>query len=300
MSSRCPLCSGSKPEIFHDSVWNGPGRCVMRCPACEAFFLNPILTKEDQQAFDEDYDRYIAARAEVVSKHSDKTFAAHVEDSLTERFQDVGQWFSPGVSVLEIGAEKGGFLDLISTIAGEISAVDSCPDYKNILEHKGYVAYRYIWDVPPGKQYDRICLFSLLEHIPEPRPFLIRLRQSLAPGGYVIIEIPSANDPLISLYDVAAFKSFYFQAMHPYVYSEKAARMVLTETGFEVVQVQYKQRYGLSNHLKWLKAGVPGGDAHLAEMFAGSAEREYIRALEKSGCTDSIYIIAKASKPRLL
>lgn len=292
----CPLCKDGSPELFHADVWNGPGRRVMRCPDCDAYFLDPLLTEGEQRAFDENYDRYIAARAAAVLPHADKTFDAQVDDSIAERLRDIGQWFPPGASVLEIGAEKGGFLDLIAPAAGAIAAVDSCPEYVTILQGKGYAAYRYVWDVPAAARYDRVCLFSLLEHIPEPDPFLMRLRECLAPGGQLIVEIPSAQEPLLSLYDIAAFKSFYFQAMHPYVYSEKAAKLVLARAGFEVAHVRYKQRYGLANHLNWLKTGAPGGSARFAALFSGSADRAYVDALESSGITDTIYIVAKAAE----
>jgi len=293
---QCPLCHDESPAQYWPEVWNAPGRSVMYCKGCESYFLHPQLTERDQQAFDREYDNYIADRAKLVSQYTEETFDSLVDDSIEERFQDIAEWFESGVSVLEIGAEKGGFLDRIAPVVGEVSAVDACPEYTDILQGKGYSAYRYVWDVPADKQYDRICLFSLLEHIPDPRPFLARLHQCLQPGGYMIIEIPSAKEPLISLYDIPAFKSFYFQSMHPYVYSVKAASLVLREVGFEVSKVQYKQRYGLSNHLNWLKAGAPGGDACFTSLFEGAADQEYCRALEASGHTDSVYIVATVPK----
>ena len=111
-------------------------------------------------------------------------------------------------------------------------------------------------------------------------------------GGRIIIEILSANEPLFSLYDIPAFKAFCFQAMHPYVYSEKAVRILLARCGMGVEQVLYKQRYGLANHLHWLRAGSPGGNAYFASLFAGGADLEYIKSLEASGHTDTLYVVA--------
>ena len=155
------------------------------------------------------------------------------------------------------------------------------------------MAYTYVWDLPPDEVYDRVCLFSLLEHIHNPQPFLSRLKDCLTPAGLMIIEIPSANEPLLSLYDISAFKLFYFQAMHPYVFSEKAIKMLLASCGMEVEQVIYKQRYGLANHLQWLKDGTPGGNLHFASLFAGRADSEYIKSLEASRYTDTLYVVAR-------
>ena len=171
-ADHCPLCDAETPEFFWGDVWSAPGKRVMRCPNCESFFLDPPTTEDEQREFDAGYDRYIGARSELVSTHTDRSFAVLVDESIETRFRDLKQWFEGRPSVLEIGAEKGGFLDRIAPLADQLAAVDSCPEYKGILQAKGYRTYAYVWDLPPNETYDRICLFSLLEHIQRPRPFL--------------------------------------------------------------------------------------------------------------------------------
>ena len=288
----CPLCGDNDTTLFHDSVWNAAERRVMNCNGCESYFLSPRLNEMEQREFDKNYNAYINERAILVSKHSEEEFDDLVDESVETRYVDLMKWFEPKLSVLEVGAEKGGFLDRIAPIVGEITSVDTCPEYVEILEAKGYSAYSEIWDVPQKKKFDRICMFSLLEHILDPQPFLARLYESLKPSGLMIIEIPSAKEPLISLYNIPDFKSFYFQAMHPYVYSVKAVRRVLEETGLKISEVKYKQRYGLANHLNWLRNGTPGGNEKLAAILSGAADQEYCHALELIGHTDSVYIIA--------
>jgi 2-polyprenyl-3-methyl-5-hydroxy-6-metoxy-1,4-benzoquinol methylase len=295
MSHSCPLCDEDAPDVFHPHVWKGNGQRVMRCPHCEAFFVDPQLSQEEQKQFDADYHQYIETRAAVVLQHDERTFDDHVDESIAERLTDIGRWFQQGLSILEVGAEKGGFLDLVAPTADRIAAVDSCPEYVTILAQKGYAAYRYIEDVPPTEKYQRICLFSLLEHIAKPQEFLREIKWRMAEDGYLIIEVPLAKEPLIALYDIADFKSFYFQAMHPYVYSEKAAKAVLERAGFVVEQIQYKQRYGLANHLQWLTAGIPGGNKQFEQLFGGKTDEAYKKALENAGHTDTMYIFARAA-----
>lgn len=292
-ASQCPLCHDTSPTLYWTEVWNAPGKRVMRCPSCESFFLDPLETEDEQRKFDTEYDRYIQTRSDLLSKYTPKTFDALVDESIETRFQDLKQFFEGQPSVLEVGAEKGGFLDRIAHVASSMAAVDSCPEYRNILQNKGYRAYTYVSDLPTGETYDRICLFSLLEHIHNPQPFLSRLKDHLVPAGVMILEVPSANEPLISLYNNSAFKSFYFQAMHPYVYSEKAIRMLIARCGMVPEQIICKQRYGLANHLQWLKNGTPGGNAHFASLFSGCPDSEYIKALEASGHADTLYVVAR-------
>lgn len=292
-ANQCPLCNDTSPTPYWTTVWNAPGKQVLRCTSCDSFFLDPLETEDEQRKFDTEYDHYIQERSDLVSKYTPQTFDILVDESIEVRFRDLKQFFENHPSVLEIGAEKGGFLDRIADAVGPTVAVDSCPEYRDVLQNKGYRAYAYTCDLPTGEIYDRICLFSLLEHIYNPQPFLSQLKDYLAPSGLMILEIPSSNDPLISLYNNQAFKSFYFQAMHPYVYSEKAIRMLIARSGMLIEQIIYKQRYGLANHLQWLKDGIPGGNAFLASLFAGRTDLEYIKSLESSGYTDTLYVIAR-------
>lgn len=290
MSRSCPVCAGERTRPFWETVWGDPSQRVMACDGCGLFFLAQARSGEGQRDFDRNYDAYIAERAKAVP--GGEAFAELVDESIAERFADIGERFAGSRSTLEIGAERGGFLDRLKGRVPGLTGVDACPAYHDTLRGKGYRAFSYISDVPDSERHDRICLFSLLEHIPEPVPFLRDVARRLAPDGLVVIEVPSAAEPLVSLYDIPAFKSFYFQAMHPYVYSLKALDVVLEAAGLKRTSVKYKQRYGLANHLQWLKAGVPGGSAAYEALFAGAADAAYRRALEDKGVTDTVYVVA--------
>lgn len=292
MSRACPVCAGDRTRLYWETVWGDPSQHVMACDACGLFFLASARSGEGQRAFDRGYDAYIAARAQAVPGAAGAGFAELVDESIAERFADIGERFAGSRSTLEVGAERGGFLDRLKGRVPVLTAVDACPEYHDALRAKGYRAFSYISEVPDSEKHDRICLFSLLEHIPEPVPFLREVARRLAPDGLVVIEVPSAAEPLVSLYDIPAFKSFYFQAMHPYVYSLKALDVVLEAAGLRRTSVKHKQRYGLANHLQWLRHGVPGGSPAFAALFSGTADAAYRRALEEGGVTDTVYVVA--------
>ena len=293
MSVICPICNGGDSGEFWPRVWKATGKTVRICSVCRSYFQWPLNTSEQQAEFDRTYDAYIADRAAEVRISADSNFDDLVEDSIEERMADIGLWFSGVKSVLEIGAEKGGFLDRLRSDCEQLVGVDACPAYTEHLASKGFEAYTYLEGVPSDRLFDRVCFFSLLEHIADPVSFLKLAASHLNDVGVIVLEVPLASDPLISLYDLAAFKDFYFQAMHPYVYSIDALTYLLERAGLKISQVRYKQRYGLSNHLKWLKDGKPGGLALFSELFSGEADKEYREALEKSGHTDTIYIYAQ-------
>lgn len=293
MGLHCPICDSSKIEDYWDQVWGGSGEVVKRCWECELFFLHPQKAVDEQIAFDRNYAQYIAKREEHVSPHSQDSFTDMVEESIWDRYEDIKEYFTGVRSVLEIGAEKGGFLDLIHKDVDLVVGVDACPEYKDILINKGYSGYLYVDEIPKNQRFERICFFSLLEHIIDPFHFLSQLRERLEDSGIMVIELPSANDPLLSLYNIDAFKSFYFQAMHPYVFSAKSIQILVEKCGLKIKHIKYKQRYGLSNHLQWLKGKKPGGSKRFEDIFSQTAKHSYIQSLERYKVTDTLYVIAR-------
>lgn len=292
MSAVCPICNAADTRRYWDKVWGAQGKTVQACNACGSFFLWPPSSAGEQAEFDRHYAQYIAERARTVEPHAGAYFDEMVNDSIASRLADIGPWFDGVTSVLEIGAETGGFLDRLRGHGLRLVGVDAAPEYAATLKDKGYVGHRYIDEVPVTPRFDRVCCFSLLEHIREPVTFLAHSAALLAPGGRMVIEVPSARDPLLALYDLPAFKDFYFQAMHPQVFSPQAVEMLLKRAGFGHVELRFKQRYGLANHLQWLRKGVPGGAPDLARLLANGVDHEYVSALEKAGVTDTLYISA--------
>ncbi len=295
-SHSCPACGSVAVTHYWHHVWQAPDKSVERCDTCGLYFLTPLPDTAEQCAFDANYSQYIRAREALVPPASGVNFAAAVDHSIALRFGDIGHHFNDVQSVLEIGAELGGFLQRLKGCVPVLAGVDSCPEYARALAQQGYEAYTYITDVPEARRYDRICMFSLLEHIVDPISFLQRAAAHLTPNGYLVIEVPHAREPLLGLYDVDAFKSFYFQRMHPFVYSLEALRAVLARAGLVIGDVAPKQRYGLANHLTWLRHGRPGGSPALAARFAGGADVAYIAALEAHGDTDTLYLTAAPAR----
>lgn len=294
LPANCPICKGPTPSIFWNRVWGDSKkqRRVLSCASCESFLLWPQRTAEEQKAFDRDYAQYIAGRETSVESKSSVNVDAFVIESVRERAQDIGDWFLTAKSTLEIGAEKGYFLEQLKGKVSELRGCDSCPAYQDILKEKGFSGDLYLNQIPAQLLFDRICFFNLLEHVKDPQEFVSEAASKLTENGKLVIEVPSATEPLVRLYDIDAFKDFYFQDMHPWIFSPKAISLLVEAAGLKVEEVRHKQRYGLANHLTWLRHGRPGGSPELAELFEKEADASYKRQLESSKNSDTIYVLA--------
>lgn len=215
----------------------------------------------------------------------------HVIESRADKIK---AWFSQAQTVLEVGAADGAFLAHIKSIYPTLSLATIEPDESTRLQRDSIDGLRQFATMDEatdaGFAADVLCLFHVFEHLADPGAWLASARRLLAPGGRMIIEVPSLDDPLFALYKSVPHQAFYFQKQHPFVYSASSLRRVLEHHGFKVEIIPY-QRYGIENHLAWLTTGKPGGSAHLAQLF-GSCDVPYRSALEAGGLTDTVFAIA--------
>ena len=200
-------------------------------------------------------------------------------------------------SVLEVGAADGAFLSILRTMHPGVLLAAIEPDQSTRPQRDAIAGLRQFATleaaVDSGLAVDVICLFHIFEHLPDPASWLASAKRLLAPGGHLIIEVPSLDDPLLSLYGCAPYREFYFQKQYPFVYSAASLRRVPEHHGFRAEMIPY-QRYGMENHLGWLSAGKPGGSAEFRAIFP-ACEPAYAAALEARGLTDTVFAIAKVA-----
>lgn len=217
-------------------------------------------------------------------------------DVLEQRLLKISPVLAAVSSFLEIGAADAAFLAMVHERFSGLCCHSIEPD-QNTRSARDALPWlsqtsSLAEAVDAGISTDLVAMFHVFEHIEQPAEFLTSVRQVLAPGGLLLIEVPSLTDPLLSLYASSAYQSFYFQRQHPYVYSPPSLERVLAANGFAVERFIPHQRYGMENHLQWLAAVKPGGNSKFRDMFA-NLEDGYRSCLERAGTADTIIVLAK-------
>ena len=105
----------------------------------------------------------------------------------------------------------------------------------------------------------------------------------------MICEIPCANDPLTSMYDIDAFEKFYWSIAHHYYYSPQSLSYVLDQLGYRYELVP-EQRYDLSNHMTWMLDGKPGGQGRFTSEFGEDVLEAYRKQLIDTWQCDTIFL----------
>ena len=131
-----------------------------------------------------------------------------------------------------------------------------------------------------------------MEHLPHQLESLREIRTKLKSSGKLIIEVPHANDFLISKLNHEAFKNFTLWEQHLILHTEKSLKKILIKSGFKKVKIIFFQRYGLDNHLGWILDNKPGGHNRYKTIFNDKMNNEFKSKLIKMKCSDTLIAIA--------
>lgn len=250
------------------------------------------MNDAETTAFYDGYPEHMAARNVIATPETpEETFRrrAKLQDY---RFEALLPYIPEGSVALEIGGGCGNFIGelLHSGRLAAASLVESCTRHLDYARNRfpGLSCLTDMASQAPAS-HDLIIMLHVLEHIPEPRPLLAECVRLLKPGGKIIVETPASTDPLISMYNCTAYKDFYFQPMHPYVYCQSTFDHLFSAFGFSALAFEHVQRYSLSNHLIWLSKGRPGGDTTLDALLGPECQAAYRSSLRTSSLTDTIF-----------
>ena len=119
------------------------------------------------------------------------------------------------------------------------------------------------------------------------------LRSKLKRKGKIIIEVPNADDFLLSIDEFKAFKNFTFCKEQLILHTEKSLKSFVKKAGFRNIKVNFHQRYNINNHFGWFLYNKPGGHKFLQNLFNKSMIKNYSKFLKKKKITDTLILIAE-------
>jgi len=276
-----PPFDAERYSRLRTGIYDDPGLDVYVNEAGDFAHLSPLPTT--------DYRNY-ASRVKRLGLEGYKKKNA----GYALRYQKLVQLFAGARSFLEIGAGAGGFLAHVREQHPDIAYACIEPDEnsRNARAELSWLRQFEMFDDAPAGSFELVGLFHVLEHVLEPVSFLRSCAGLLSPNGRLIVEVPSLDDPLLSLYHLESYENFFFQRQHPFYYSASSLKRLLESTGFVVESVIFHQRYGIENHLSWLQTGKPGGSAEFRSIF-GQADKQYRASLEASGHSDAAVAVAR-------
>lgn len=273
----CYLCGGVRLDARKGAVRDNPALGIVECADCGLVALN----RRDHIA----PDHYERSGMHGARPASIEAWLAESSRDDERRFNDLSALIA-NRRVLDVGSGAGGFLSRAQRIAKDAVGIE--PEARVRQFHGDALSIYPDADAVRGRAFDLVTAFHVLEHVPDPRAVLRSLSELVAPGGRMVIEVPSSDDALLTLYDCGPFQGFTYWSQHLFLFNAETLRRVARQAGLRVVSIAQFQRYPLANHLHWLSQGRPGGHAAWSFLDTPSLRDAYGSALAAIGKCDTL------------
>lgn len=275
---RCYLCSGREYKIRPGKVRDKPELFPLECLGCGLVSLS---------SFDHIGDGFYENSQMHGELCSNELAFQGINDDDKRRFNALKNIIE-NKTVLDFGCGSGGFLVQASTVASCVWGVEPEIRMQKFLQSKGVKVFSSVDELAKDDKFDYITLFHVLEHIPDPISLLKKLRLHLNREGVLVVEVPSADDALLTLYENKEFSEFTYWSCHLFLYTPSTLKTLTMKAGYVVDEVQQFQRYPLANHLYWLAKGNPRGQEYWTIFNEDRLVQEYNDILAKNGKCDTL------------
>lgn len=235
-NANCPVCGSKKVSGYLEtqnrrfSNKNIKRFKYFYCLSCGSLFLSEISydKKYYENAYGSNYYKI------------DKSAKTYFE-KIYSRFVNFQKWkilrslilSRKKIKVLDVGAGNIGFLNANEDYIYKKSAIDI---YKGNKVKKGidvinseFIKYNF-----GNKNFDIVTSWHVIEHIPDPKRFLSKIRSILNPGGYAVISTPNLKS-----FGFNKFKENWYHLdapRHIVLFNREALRKLAEEAGFTFIR----------------------------------------------------------------
>jgi SAM-dependent methyltransferase len=242
-SVACGLCGARDAELFAESYDYEYQTCrnrwsFVRCRACQNVYLNPrptramLATIYPPTYYSYNYDAQVNPIARWAKDQLDARRFAAIQRSLGRpigRYLDIG--CGNGRALRAVAAAGTPRADIYGTefdagVVARLSAEGFQVQAKAFEEAEGL----------PEASFDLVTLFSVLEHVGNPRSVLEKVRGLLAPGGMVVCEVPNVASSNARLFR-DKYWGGYHTPRHWNLFSPREARWLAAELGLAVERI---------------------------------------------------------------
>ena len=215
------MCRSTALRRHHDEAGFG----YHRCSGCGFVFLVPIPTAEElHRLYEEEVGATFHHGAEITGAFERRLEARFRLSILKDALRR-----SPERSTLEIGCGAGYLLDLLRSEGWSVKGVEVSDAYVRFARDRLRLDVTH--ERPEGR-FGSILLFNVLSHLPEPEAELVRCRESLHPGGALLLETGNAAE--VPPWRVGPFGA----PDHVWHFTEPTLRALLSRAGFVDLRVR--------------------------------------------------------------
>jgi SAM-dependent methyltransferase len=230
----CPLCDSFESALFDQREFHGHQVTNRICRNCGLVFQSPRMTAAElDQFYEADY------RSMYQGDEGPSLKDINVQMARTISLSSFVKGHINNLhGHLDIGSSTGelllGFQKSFST---QPFGVEPGESYRRYAQDQGLEVFASLDALQNAKEsrFDLITMAHVLEHLPDPVAYLIKLREIfLAPKGWLLLEVPNlyAHDS--------------FEVAHLFAFSAHTLKQTVQRAGFGVVALE---KHGLPRSL---------------------------------------------------
>jgi len=276
----CYLCGSDQATKRNGKVRDSDDIDILECDDCGLVYLSKQDHLDEQHY--ENSGMHDGEAPDVESwlketQNDDERRYQFLKEKITNR------------TVLDFGCGVGGFLDLAKQSASCIDGIELERALQSSFKQRGLQVFSQLKEAMGSEHtWDVVTAFHVVEHLSDPMGTIKDLSTLLSRGGEMIIEVPSSDDALLTLYKNAGFQEFTYWSQHLYLFNASTMKFLIKKAGLKLNWIKHVQRYPLSNHLYWLSKGKPGGHKQWAFLDDQQLNQNYEQQLAALGLTDTI------------
>ena len=281
------LASEETSVLFHKGVRDNPDLNVFKDISSGVIFI------KDFYFGDEGYESGNYRKEKLNQEYDDLSIKDY--ERLTDCEKRISDFkpFYVGKDIIDFGCGHGDFLKASQNFTNSSSGVELQNSFIEKLTKNKIRCEKSIGEFK-DQSIDTFFLFHSFEHLPDPLKVLQEIKSKLRNKGKLIIEVPHANDFLISTLKEESFIKFTLWSQHLILHTKNSLERFLEFSGFDNILIKGVQRYPFSNHLHWVSQKKPGGHkTNMSLLDTKELTKAYANTLSQLGANDTLIAIAE-------
>jgi SAM-dependent methyltransferase len=235
----CPLCHSP----LHNTLFREPPYELRRCAACGLGYVTPRRSPTALAAM---YGADTYWRSPSPKTHGYADYRAEQDRYLRTFRQRLDYALAHGPAggrALDVGSAAGFCMAVLAERGFDVQGVEVSPviaaHAQNELGFGERVFVGFLEDAPlPERSFDLICMWDVVEHVPDPVALLRRARTLLAPGGRLVIETQDLDSRFAR---VLGRRWHHFKhAEHIYHFNGSSLERLLSQSGFALERLTHR------------------------------------------------------------
>jgi len=273
----CPLCASAERKV----ELTKHGIDLMHCLNCDVRYSESIP-------------------ADLNDIYDDAQYVVHSKEDSDEHFRYRRARFGvERVSILErvcgdltdkkivdIGCGTGFFISAAADKSRQVYGAEFSDNRRTeAVARTGLTVFSETLDEFPMRDFDIVTAFDVLEHIPDPMPFVNGIDSILKPGGYVFLYVPNFDS--FSMAVMRQYSPAIDSTEHVVMYNLNALRFLAEMMNYEIVFTE-TQGMDIDN--------IIAMSAYLdqpSHPFLNQWKNELQAMVNSSHCADSLRIILR-------